>query len=127
MPPSPPFGSTSAPKAPTPRPQIPSPHSNHQTLLQPQRQSRSPVATNPRLSIFGRLHTGDPPPLILACCCDCHCTYSQAPVAATHHGHLPSLPHAAMTITFSLSCHHKSSRNPSTRSQKVTCHLALLI
>lgn len=114
------------PKGPTPRPQILSPHSNHQTLLQPRGQSRIPVATDPRLSTFGLLHARDPPSLILACCCDYHCTYLQAPVAATHHKHLPSLSHAAVTITYSLSCLHKSPRNPSIWSQKLTCHLALL-
>ena len=99
----------SQPKTSIPKLTIKSPNP-----LQPQREKRDrkPYCHQPRSSIFALPRDGDPPPSVPASHHDYHYTHSQAPVAATHHEHLPSLPCAAMTFTCSLPFHHKYPIDP---------------
>ena len=99
----------SQPKTSIPKLTIKSPNP-----LQPQREKRDrkPYCHQPRSSIFALPRDGDPPPSVPASHHDYHYTHSQAPVAATHHEHLPSLPCAAMTFTCSLPFHRKYPIDP---------------
>ena len=73
---------------------------------------KKPCCHQPRSLIFAFSRDGDPPPSVPASHHDYHYTHSQAPVAATHHEHLPSLPCAAMTFTCSLPFHRKYPIDP---------------